>query len=84
MTMLSCSSYGANQSLRPLCGERVVLYRGESERAVARAATSYGKSEMHSNKNICGEQVSRRLLGIEKLESVLPAKDEKGWEITSG
>jgi hypothetical protein len=83
VTVLFCSYHGDVPSLRPLCEERVVLFRGGSEKVVRRAAIAYGKAEMHSYQNLYGELVEWKFIGIERVEILEPPRDANGWEVAS-
>jgi hypothetical protein len=83
VTLLFCSSIDESPNLRPLCEERIVLFRGNSEKAIRHTAGLYGQSEMISYKNCYGETVNWKFLGIEELEELEPPKRGRGWEVGS-
>jgi len=70
-------------SLRPLCEERIVLFRATSKMAAQTVALEYGTNEAHSYQNGRGELVQWRLVGIDKLEELMPPDERDGWEVAS-
>lgn len=82
-TLVFSSHVGDLPSLRPLCEERVVLFRAANESLAAAAAAAYGSTQEHSYRNTYGELLRWRFAGVDKIEC-LPAPDEQnGWEVAS-
>lgn len=69
--------------LRPLCEQRVVLFRGISNEAVRTQAMGYGATEEHSYRNGQGQLVRWRFEMIERIDCLEPPVDGKGWEVSS-
>ncbi len=83
LTLLFASRIGDSPSLRPLCEERVVLFRAKNELAARKAAASHAEAEGHSYKNSEKRDVKWYFVGVVKLEVLdEPARDE-GWEVGS-
>jgi hypothetical protein len=72
---------GGVRSLRPLCEERVVLFRGSNESQVLRLAKMYGRSAEHSYPNRRREVVEWRFARIETLERLELPPVQGGWEV---
>lgn len=69
-------------SLRPLCEERVALFRTCNESAARAAAHRYGEAQEHTYSNSAGEAVRWRFVGVEKIVELSPVA-EVGWEVAS-
>ena len=82
-TLVFSSDVGDVPSLRPLCEERVVLFRAANEPLAAAAAGAYGSREAHSYRNTSGELVRWRFAGIDKIECLAGSPDQDGWEVAS-
>ena len=81
--LLLRSHIGGTPSLRPLCEERVVLFRGPDEATVRTMATAYARGEEHSYANVYGEHVEWRFVAIEQVDALDDADPGKGWEVAS-
>ncbi len=83
VVLLFTSEIDSLVHLRPLCEERVVLFRGANQDDITRQSQEYGLAEQHSYKNERGQEVRWRfhqILTIDELED--PATDA-GWEVAS-
>lgn len=83
VTLLFKSVIGGTPSLRPLCEERVVLFRGEDERGVLTAARRYAQDEEHFYDNSRRERVDWSFVRIERVEALEPPSNGQPWEIAS-
>jgi hypothetical protein len=81
-TLLFKSGIAEVTSVRPLCEERVVLFRAETESNATALAAEYGRNEAHEYENVRGELVAWRFVGVEKVEAVSPPEN-LGWEVAS-
>lgn len=82
-TLLFRNRFGRNVAVRPLCEERVVLFRGATEKDARAAAIKYGRAEEHQYSNMYGEWVRWTFAGVEKLEQVDAPSENDGWEVSS-
>ena len=81
-TIIFASAVGGKRGLRPLCEERVVLFRIGSVGEATAAAERHARSEEHSYRNSAGDEVKWTFVAIEKVEDVTPRMAE-GWEVGS-
>jgi hypothetical protein len=81
VTLLFRSVVGDSPSLRPLCEERVVLFRVDTEGEARSAAISYARDAEHSYKKLHAEGVLWRFVRIERIEGLEGPKTNIGWEI---
>ena len=79
-TLIFRSKTAGEISIRPLCEERVVLFKANSELQAAKAAERYGRREAHSYRNGAGETVSWEFAGIDDFQ-VLDSPAADGWEV---
>jgi hypothetical protein len=82
-TLLFESKVGGIESIRPLCEERIVLFRGASDAAVVAMAQRYGKQEEHSYRNNKGDNVQWRFARVDRVEEVEDPAPRAGWEVGS-
>lgn len=82
-TLVFASSVGRDQSLRPLCEERTVLFAATDEQKARNLAVQHGLSEEHSYRNTRAESVTWRFMGIDALNTVPSDEDALGWEVAS-
>jgi hypothetical protein len=83
VVLLFSSSIGDVASLRPLCEERVVLFRSNTAGEIDAAARRYAEREQHSYQNANGETVNWRFHGIERIEPLAEPPANEGWEVSS-
>lgn len=69
-------------NIRPLLEERVVLFDAIGEQEAMKAAERHGGREVHSYKNVRGEDVSWKFVGIDKIH-VLDSATADGWEVAA-
>lgn len=79
-TLVFRSKIAGETSIRPLCEERVVLFRAKSELHAAKAAERYGRLEVHSYVNVAGELVNWEFVGIDDFH-VLDSPAVDRWEV---
>lgn len=82
-TLVFASKIGGIMSLRPLCEERVALFRARIDSEALRLAQKYGQAEQHSYRNARGEEVQWRFQKVEKIERLEAPVLENGREIYS-
>jgi hypothetical protein len=83
VTLTFASRIGGVASLRPLCEERVVLFRARSEARARLLAVKYAGEAEHSYLNSRNERVEWRFAGIEQLTLLDAPPTERGWEVGS-
>jgi hypothetical protein len=81
--LLFRSEVGGVTSLRPLCEERLVLFRGGSAKQVERAARRYARREQHAYENAAGETVDWQFESLERIDLLDDPPDNDGWEVFS-
>jgi hypothetical protein len=79
-TLVFRSKISGETSIRPLCEERVVLFKANSELQAAKAAERYGRREVHSYLNAARETVSWEFAGIDDFQ-VLDGPAADGCEV---
>jgi hypothetical protein len=79
-TLVFRSKISGEASIRPLCEERVMLFKANSELQARKAAERFGRREAHSYLNVAGETVSWEFAGIDEFQ-VLDSPAADGWEI---
>ena len=83
VVLLFSSEVGHVPHLRPLCEERVVLFRGKGPGEVERLARKYGHDEEHSYRNVDDETVRWRFEVIQRIDLLDDPADKNGWEVAS-
>ena len=69
--------------LRPLCEERVVLFRGGQQEQIEQRAQEYGRAEQHSYTNERGQEVRWRFQQVVLIDELEDPTVGKGWEVSS-
>jgi hypothetical protein len=83
IVLLFRSEVGGAPNQRPLCEERVVLFRGKSDEQVALVARQYAQAEQHSYENAEGETVDWRFERVERMDVLDERREDQPWEVFS-
>lgn len=83
VTMVFMSRIGKSRTLRPLCEERIVLFRADSKSEAGALGRKHGRSEEHSYEAVNGKRVTWSFIGIESIDDVTQHESNGPWEIGS-
>ena len=82
-TLLFRSHVGDNESLRPLCEERVLLLRAATSAEAQAQASRYGRSEEHSYRSVAGDVVRWTFVRVLGVQEVGTPPVSGVWEVSS-
>lgn len=82
-TLLFESRINDIPAIRPLCEERVVLFRARNERDASADAEAYAKAAEHEYENVRGERVMWVFVRVDYLSDVEDPPPGGAWEVAS-